>query len=119
MTSGVTQCHPAVAVSASVLGKPREGALRGPVPPHARDGVLPSALHLVQGGSMRLVPGRDGLLQVLVLRLDHFVSGVPVQREIAWSAQLLTGHRLHETNLGAMSRRLLIRSCSCCLTGAR
>jgi hypothetical protein len=39
------------------------------------------------------------------LRLYHFISGLSAQREIAWPAQLLTGHRLHKCRLLAYRSR--------------
>src|SRR3954468_23440717 len=59
--------------------------------------------------------------EMRVLRLDHLVGGVPLQREIAWSTELLTRHGLHEvglrllhcgSNLRAAWPSALIRSCS-------
>jgi hypothetical protein len=38
----------------------------------------------------------DHLFQMLVLRLDYFISGISMEREPAGSTQLLTGHRFHE-----------------------
>src|SRR4051794_20596095 len=78
-----------------VLGKLREGALGVLVPAHRCERPFPSTLHVLQCGLVRLVAGGHRLAEVLVLRLDHFISGVPTERELTWSAELLAGHCLH------------------------
>jgi hypothetical protein len=48
---------------------------------------------------MRVISVGDGFFQMLVLRLDHLIRSVAVKRNVAWSSQLLTRHRLHRIRL--------------------
>ena len=65
------------------------------VPAHARDRVLPAALHLLQGAFVCGVTALDHLVEVPVLRLDHLVGGLSVELELACPTQLVARHRLH------------------------
>src|SRR5437762_936148 len=79
----------------SVFGKIGEVALHSPIPAHARDGMLPPALHLLQGTGVRVIAGGDDLLEVMVLRLDDSVSGFALQPKLTRPTQLVARHRLH------------------------
>src|SRR4029077_5509555 len=108
----------------SVLWESRELPFGGAVPPHALDRVLPAPLHLAQGLLVRRVSRCDRLPEVAVLGLDHLVRGAPAEREVACSAQLFAGHRLHErtswmrTMLPAGSRSAQSRTPYGCSVGS-
>jgi hypothetical protein len=44
---------------------------------------------------VRFIPACDHLLQMPVLRLYQLVSRVATVKQITWSTELITGHRLH------------------------
>jgi len=81
----------------SVFGKSSKIALGLPIPPHSFDGILPPALHLIQGTFVRCVTRGDHFLEMSVLRLYDLVCGHAMVRKIARATQLLAGHRLHES----------------------
>ena len=83
----------------SIFGKSSEITLGFPIPPHSRYGMLPPALHLLQGTFVRFIATRDDFAQVLILRLYDLISSISVEREITWSTQLSTRHCFHESRL--------------------
>src|SRR5439155_20514697 len=83
----------------SVFGESGKVLLGFPVPPHASYGMLPSALHLLQGALVRFVALCDHFLQMLVLRLDDLISGVSTERDVTRSTHLLACHRFHPDDL--------------------
>src|SRR5450631_5028 len=67
----------------SALGKGGKIALGLPIPPHSFDGILPPALHLLQGTFVTRVAVGHQLLEMSILRLDHLVCGHAMVRKIA------------------------------------
>jgi len=59
------------------------------IPAHSCYGMLPPTLHRFQGTAMRLITLSDHFFQMLVLPLYHLVSGIAMEREIAWSTYCL------------------------------
>src|SRR5690349_13191780 len=82
----------------SVLGQGRERLLGVLVPAHAPERVLPAALHVPERRLVGGVAGGDHVTQVPVLGLDHVVGGRPGERQVAGTAELLAGHRLHDSS---------------------
>ena len=79
----------------SVFGNGSKITLCFPVPPHAGDGILPPALHLLQRTLVGVITLCDHLLQMAVLRFYDLVSGRSMERHVARSTQLLAGHCFH------------------------
>src|ERR1039458_483702 len=88
----------------SAFGKSSKVTLGLPIPPHAFDGVLPPALHLLQGTFVRRVTLSDHLLEMTILRLDDLVCGHALVRRIARATQLLTRHGLHDPRFLSLCR---------------
>src|SRR4051794_33432605 len=84
----------------SVLGQRGERLLGFLVPAHPLHRVLPAALHVLEGRFVGRVALGDRIPEVLVLQLDHLVGGLSTKREVAGTAQLLAGHRLHLSRPG-------------------
>src|SRR6266852_5621750 len=79
----------------SIVGKSSEVTLGVLVPCHSGQGMLPPPLHRLQRILVRIVTPGDDALQMLILSLDDLVSGISLEREVTWPAQLFTRHRLH------------------------
>jgi diadenosine tetraphosphate (Ap4A) HIT family hydrolase len=80
------------------------------VPAHAGDRVLPAALHLGQGVGVGGVATGHGILQVLVLELDHVVGVVAAMGLVAGAAELAAGHGLHGADGTERGRERLLGS---------
>jgi hypothetical protein len=74
----------------SAFGQSRKITFGLPIPPHAFDGVLPSAFHLLQGTFVRRVAFGDHLFEMTILCLDDLICGHALMRSIARTTQLLT-----------------------------
>src|SRR4051794_26151024 len=81
--------------AASVFRELREVPLGRSIPVHPGDGMLPAALHLLEGSGVRVIAVGHHVLQMTILGLDHSVSGIGLELMVARSTQLLTCHRLH------------------------
>src|SRR5664280_711467 len=110
-----TGCH-------SGLRKGGELALGLPIPAHAFDRMLPSALHLLQGILVRRVTRGDHVLEMLILRLDDVVCGRPLVGNITRATQLPTCHGchgFHDLRLLSLSRLAAGRRCRPCACPAQ
>lgn len=56
--------------------------------------MFPSALHLLQGISVKIITTGDEFVQMFILRLDDLIGGISMELDITWSTQLFTRHCL-------------------------
>src|SRR5262245_30053667 len=80
----------------SLLGECGEVLFCGAVPAHPSDRVLPTALHLCEGGLVRGVTTGDHLLEMPILGLDDLIGGMTLVLVVAWPTELLACHRFHQ-----------------------
>ena len=58
--------------------------------------MLPTALHLCEGGLVRGVTTGDHLLEMPILGLDDLIGGLTLVLVVAWPTELLACHRFHQ-----------------------